>query len=241
MTNNNNTDRKFIVMQDRIPGDSFSTAYDTAEDANAAAETVWFYLTPNERKHTHVYAIVVRREDLDEDAIDEDTGDIDWCMWVSADTFPGAFDSEHIEAEEEEEDYYYDDDDEEDEEEDAAIIAAFAPARPASSSKCSAASSTEPALTTPPIEFTLLENDPNRWNSDIYFNKTETLVILPWYEKICSENRLMNDIDSLWDIEDVYRGSDGKFYTCCTCYSDGHFGEIGMYAELGLREEKNDH
>lgn len=92
----NTTESKYIVMEDRIPGDSFSTVYNTAAEANDAAETAWFYLTSGERKNTHVYVVEVRREDLDEDAFDEDTGDINWCLWVSCNTFPGAFDSNHI-------------------------------------------------------------------------------------------------------------------------------------------------
>lgn len=63
-------------------------------------------------------------------------------------------------------------------------------------------------------------------------NKPETLHVEPWYEAAVSENRLMNDIDSLWDLDAVDRGEDGKLYTTYQCWIAGHEGEFAMWAEV---------
>lgn len=88
-------EKKYIVVDDPIgrTGDSWTDVYDTAKEANHAAWRAWNYLTKQEQRERHVWAGLVTHEDLDDDAIDEDTGEIDWRCWVNADTFPGAFDS----------------------------------------------------------------------------------------------------------------------------------------------------
>lgn len=84
------------ITENTKTDDSWERVFDTAEEANKAAADVWFHLTAREKLVNHVYAAIVRREDLNEDAIDEETGDIDWLTFHSADTFPGAFDSEAL-------------------------------------------------------------------------------------------------------------------------------------------------
>ena len=85
---------RYIVVNDTLPyGDSWTDVYDTAEEANRAAWYDWNHLTKPEQREQHIWAGLVTREDLGDDAIDEDTGEIDWRCWVNADTFPGAFDS----------------------------------------------------------------------------------------------------------------------------------------------------
>lgn len=85
---------KYLYIAERIPaGDQWEYVFDTPEEANKAAARAWDYLTYREKQRNHVYAVVVKREWLNEDAVDEDTGEVDWCMFDQADTFPGAFDS----------------------------------------------------------------------------------------------------------------------------------------------------
>lgn len=88
-------EKKYIVVDEptRRCGDEWRYVYDTAEEANSAAWRAWNYLTKQEQRERHIWAGLVTHEDLDDDAIDEDTGEIDWRCWVNADTFPGAFDS----------------------------------------------------------------------------------------------------------------------------------------------------
>lgn len=87
---------KYLVIDEIINGDSFETVCDSAEEANREAAYQWDHLTERERKQRHLYAVIVKREWLSEDAIDEDDGSIDWAMFDQADTFPGAFDSEEV-------------------------------------------------------------------------------------------------------------------------------------------------
>lgn len=88
-------EKKYIVVDEptRRYGDEWRYVYDTAEEANFAAWRAWNYLTKQEQRERHIWAGLVTHEYLDDDAIDEDTGKIDWRCFVWADTFPGAFDS----------------------------------------------------------------------------------------------------------------------------------------------------
>lgn len=68
--------------------------------------------------------------------------------------------------------------------------------------------------------------------------KTETLHIEPWYEAGVSENRLMRDIDSLFDLTSIDRGEDGRLYATDRCFlGDEHFGEYSMWVEVEEIEE----
>lgn len=87
---------KYLVIDEIINGDRFETVCDSAEEANREAAYQWEHLTARERKQRHLYAVVVKREWLSEDAIDEDDGSIEWAMFDQADAFPGAFDSEEV-------------------------------------------------------------------------------------------------------------------------------------------------
>lgn len=86
-------DQRYIVVCDVDGGDSWTDVYNTAEEANEAALHDWCSLSAHDQRRQHIWAGIVSREDLGDDAIDEDTGEIDWRCWVNADNFPGAFDS----------------------------------------------------------------------------------------------------------------------------------------------------
>lgn len=74
-------------------------------------------------------------------------------------------------------------------------------------------------------------------NSELFRVKTDTLQYAPWLEGSVSENRIMSTQDSLWDMRDIYRGSDGKLYTAASIYClDDHFGDWAMWAEIEPRE-----
>ena len=68
----------------------------TPEDANREAAMQWSYLTRAEKKHCHIYACLVTEDDLDPDDVEDYglDGDKVWCGHISADGFPGAFDSD---------------------------------------------------------------------------------------------------------------------------------------------------
>lgn len=90
-------EQKYLYVAESIPnGDRWEYVFDTPEAANKQAAIAWDYLTPAEKKRNHIYACVVKREWLSEDAVDEDTGEIDWTMFDKADGFPGAFDSDEL-------------------------------------------------------------------------------------------------------------------------------------------------
>lgn len=92
-----NENAKYLCIAENTKTcDSWEWIFDTADEANKAADDLWFHLTAREKLVHHVYAVIVRREHLTDDAIDEETGDIDWLMFHSAGTFPGAFDSEAL-------------------------------------------------------------------------------------------------------------------------------------------------
>lgn len=71
-------------------------------------------------------------------------------------------------------------------------------------------------------------------HQDGYKVKTETLHIEDWYRKSISENRLNDEIDSLWDMwGDIVSDENGKLYITEKDFrSDEHFGEYCMWAEV---------
>lgn len=104
-----NIERKYIVVDEfnyrdypHGSGDSWQYVYDTPEEANAQASMRWHHLTSQGRQKRHVYAGVITQDDLADDAVDEDTGEVDWKRWNNCNTFPGALDSYNLEEEEEE-------------------------------------------------------------------------------------------------------------------------------------------
>lgn len=90
-------DTRYVVIDMPAPGtdgDIYQEVYTTAEEANAAASYKWHQLSENERLGRRIMAGVVTRDMLPEDAIDEETGEVDWSLFSDCDTFPGAFDSQ---------------------------------------------------------------------------------------------------------------------------------------------------
>nr|DAG36983.1 MAG TPA: hypothetical protein [Caudoviricetes sp.] len=86
---------KYVVIDERNGGigDRFEEYFDTIEAANKYAINSWFYLTEIEKKKRHIFAAVIREEDLAEYAKDEESGEIDWREWISCHTTPQLFDS----------------------------------------------------------------------------------------------------------------------------------------------------
>ena len=92
-------DYLYIVVDEPAPGkdgDIYQTVCPSAAEANSEASYQWGRLTAAEQRRRHIYAGLVRRENLTESAVDEDTGDIDWTCYIAMDTFPGAFDSQEV-------------------------------------------------------------------------------------------------------------------------------------------------
>ncbi|MBQ7344501.1 MAG: helix-turn-helix transcriptional regulator [Oscillospiraceae bacterium] len=91
-----NMEKRYVVVDRPISdGDWFQTVHRTAEEANEAAKTQWWYLTKTEKKRRHIAAYVVTESNLDPDDVEEYGLDSDY-PWMSApnmDGFPGAFDS----------------------------------------------------------------------------------------------------------------------------------------------------
>lgn len=92
------SEMKYLVVTEDASGDRWEEVYETAEKANCEAAYAWSHLTDREKQKTNVCAVLVRREWLNEDAVDEDTGEVDWRMFDRADSFPGAFDSDDADA-----------------------------------------------------------------------------------------------------------------------------------------------
>ena len=78
-------------------GDVFQEVYTAPEEANAAARYAWHMKTAQERNCRHIMAGIVTREMLPDDAVDEETGDVDWTLFTEFDSFPGSFDSDSSE------------------------------------------------------------------------------------------------------------------------------------------------
>lgn len=90
-------DNRYVIIDMPAPGtdgDIYQEVYTTAEEANAAASYKWHMLTPQERRRRHIMAGMVTQDMLPDDAIDEETGAIDWELFSDFDGFPGAFDSQ---------------------------------------------------------------------------------------------------------------------------------------------------
>lgn len=90
--------KKYIVVDEpsgTLSGDMWAEVYDSAPEANDAAERAWNHLTTREQRERHIYAAVIDETQLGDDAIDDD-GNIDWTCWRELDLFAGAFDSSII-------------------------------------------------------------------------------------------------------------------------------------------------
>ena len=90
-------EKRYIVIDmpaNGCSGDIYQEVYNTPEEANAAADYKWHMLTAQERRHRRIMAGVVTQDMLPDDAIDEDTGAIDWELFGDCDSFPGSFDSQ---------------------------------------------------------------------------------------------------------------------------------------------------
>lgn len=90
-------EKRYVVVDMPIGGlsrDINQEVYLTPEEANVAADYRWHMLTPQERHRRRIMAGVVTEDMLPDDAIDEDTGAIDWDLFGDFDGFPGSFDSE---------------------------------------------------------------------------------------------------------------------------------------------------
>lgn len=91
---------RYVVVDERYAGisrrdiyDSLAEVFNTPEEANSHADQLWYHLTKFEKKRAHIYAAVVRKEWLLEEAFDGD--EVDWTAFHSCDDFPGAFDSDN--------------------------------------------------------------------------------------------------------------------------------------------------
>lgn len=85
-------DKRYVVIDMPTPGtdgDIYQEVYTTAEEANSEAAYQWDHLTAAEKHRRHIYAAIAQRENLDEFAVDEDTGETD-CASVKP--TKGAFD-----------------------------------------------------------------------------------------------------------------------------------------------------
>lgn len=90
-----NLQKVYVVVYDY--GDIEEKFYSDADEAAEAARDAWKHLTLNEKRRQHIYSVVIRREDLNFDQMDEDDlaeGRVDWWCFTGMDTYPGAFDSE---------------------------------------------------------------------------------------------------------------------------------------------------
>lgn len=94
---------KYLVIdeQKNLEGDVFVYVYDSADDANTAALVAWRHLTASEQRKRHIFVACVALEDLEEYAVDEETGEIDWTCYKFYHSLDNAFDSEKIEADDE--------------------------------------------------------------------------------------------------------------------------------------------
>lgn len=90
-------EKRYVVVDmptGGLSGDMSQYVYQTPEESNAAADYKWHMLTPQERRLIHIMAGLVTKDMLPDDAIDEDTGGIDWELFGDFGSFPGYFDSE---------------------------------------------------------------------------------------------------------------------------------------------------
>lgn len=77
--------RKYLTIDTRKDGngDELVKAYDTPEEAIKAGERAWQHLTSLEQGKRQIVVAVVTENDLVGGAIDDETGEIDWCMYSS--------------------------------------------------------------------------------------------------------------------------------------------------------------
>lgn len=90
-------EKRYVMIDMPAPGtdgDIYQEVYTTAEEANAAASYKWSKLSADERLGRRIMAGVVSRDMLPDEAIDGETGEVDWSLFSDCDTFPGAFDSQ---------------------------------------------------------------------------------------------------------------------------------------------------
>ena len=85
--------KRYLVIDEKTNGDSYSEVYATLEEANEAAARAWNHLSAGDQKKSHIHVAVVRREDLADWAEDEETGEVDWTAFEQYDRPEGAFDS----------------------------------------------------------------------------------------------------------------------------------------------------
>lgn len=75
---------RYIVIDEPkngFGGDQFEEVYNSLDEANSAAKSHWNHLTKGEQRKRHVWAGISRRENLDDAAFDEDTGEVlYWSM-----------------------------------------------------------------------------------------------------------------------------------------------------------------
>lgn len=92
---NNQVDYMYIVSERAMDGDGDSMEFfcDDLADANSRAQDLWYHLTKREKTETVVEVLKVTLKDLDEDAIDDETGEIDWGLYHSYNVPEGGFSS----------------------------------------------------------------------------------------------------------------------------------------------------
>ena len=84
--------KKYIVV-DQIGTDDYETVFDTIEAANEFALKSWKHLTNREKEGRHIYVCEVTEKDLQDWAIDEETGEIDWGCFFQSNLPAEGFDS----------------------------------------------------------------------------------------------------------------------------------------------------
>lgn len=91
-------EKRYIVIDEIRNGDCDQRVYRDADSANSAADMLWYHLTPSERKHHRVYAVMVDETMLDPYEVEFYGLDDDraWLFYSDPDDFPGAFDSDNI-------------------------------------------------------------------------------------------------------------------------------------------------
>lgn len=86
------TEKKYIYCRE-AGWDSDSRLFDTGEEAASYAESAWEHLTEREKRGVRIYSAVILPEYLNDTAVDEETGEIDWDDCNGWDDYPGCFDS----------------------------------------------------------------------------------------------------------------------------------------------------
>lgn len=84
ISKNTQNEYRYIVVdepREGFGGDSFQDVFETLEEANGDAMRTWSHLTKGEQRKRHIWVGISRRENLDDDAFDEDTGAIINWAW----------------------------------------------------------------------------------------------------------------------------------------------------------------